>query len=91
MDRNTKIGICGSGPIGNYLTIRLIELGFTNLTVFESGYEQKENTMLSKENYLFETPSMIPEGVHRLGGGEGITGSAESGNFQNMTCEKLLV
>ena len=89
MDRNTKIGICGSGPIGNYLVIRLIELGFTNLTVFESGYQQNENTALTKKNYLFETPSMIPEGVHRLGGGGnywfGRIGEFSQNNFQGTS------
>ena len=39
------------------------------VTLIDSGNFSEESNLLTKKNYLFRTPSSIPDGVHRIGGG----------------------
>jgi len=60
--------IIGAGPIGIYLAHLLLELG-KSVCLIESGGLTDENSLLNKSTYSFKTPSAIPEGAHRFGGG----------------------
>jgi hypothetical protein len=68
MASNPRIGIVGSGPNGISLSRTLVEKGFM-VTLYESGGQESEGEFLSKSNYIFESPSLMPEKVHLLGGG----------------------
>jgi hypothetical protein len=60
--------IIGAGPIGIYLAYLLLESG-KSVCLVESGSLTEENSLLNRSTYLFKTPSAIPEGAHRFGGG----------------------
>ena len=69
MKKNSRIAIAGSGPVGCYLAIRLVEIGYTNIVCIESGSSDGESPNLNRNTYHFETPSAMPEQVHQFGGG----------------------
>ena len=63
-----NIAIVGAGPVGIYLAKLCIEKGY-NVTLIESGNLNNESQHLSRKKYVFLSPSAIPEGVHKIGGG----------------------
>ena len=69
MCKNLKIAVCGTGPVGNYIALRLHELKFNDVTVLEAGEIQNKSKVLLDSDYIFESPSMMPKGSHKVGGG----------------------
>ena len=69
MCKNLKIAVCGTGPVGNYIALRLHELEFNDVTVLEAGEIQNKSKVLLDSDYIFESPSMMPKGSHKVGGG----------------------
>lgn len=63
-----KIAIVGGGPVGIYFAKLCLDQGH-NVTLVESGNFHAESELLSKKNYVFISPSAIPVGVHKIGGG----------------------
>ena len=63
-----KVAIVGGGPVGIYFAKLCLDQGH-NVTLIESGNLHEESKLLSKKNYVFNTPSAMPAGVHRIGGG----------------------
>ena len=63
-----NIAIVGAGPVGIYFAKLCIEKGH-NVTLIESGNSNEESSHLSRKKYTFLSPSAIPEGVHKIGGG----------------------
>jgi choline dehydrogenase-like flavoprotein len=63
-----RIAVIGAGPVGIFFTKLCLD---NNLSValVESGNEHSESSHLTKKNYIFNSPSALPEGVHRVGGG----------------------
>ena len=70
MPSNTKprIAIIGGGPTGICTSRSLVLSGF-EIDLIEAGGVDSESMELSTNDYIFETRSLIPNGVHRLGGG----------------------
>jgi choline dehydrogenase-like flavoprotein len=62
------ICIVGAGTISNHLAGELLDRGHKVL-VIEAGGIECESELLSINNYNFLSPSMLPENVHRVGGG----------------------
>jgi len=58
----------GAGPVGIYSANLCIEKGY-RVTLIESGDLNEESSNLSRKKYIFHSPSAIPEGVHKIGGG----------------------
>lgn len=58
----------GAGPVGIYSANLCIEKGY-KVTLIESGNLNEESSHLSRKKYIFHSPSAIPEGVHKIGGG----------------------
>jgi hypothetical protein len=67
-DFTDHFSIIGAGPIGIFLADKLLDKGKKVLLV-EAGNFSAESKLLGYSNYLFETPSMLPKNVHRIGGG----------------------
>lgn len=63
-----NIAIVGAGPVGIYSANLCIEKGY-KVTLIESGNLNEESSHLSRKKYIFHSPSAIPEGVHKIGGG----------------------
>jgi len=63
-----NIAIVGAGPVGIYFAKLCIDKGY-KVTLIESGNLNKESLHLTREKYIFLSPSAIPEGVHKIGGG----------------------
>ena len=63
-----KIAIVGGGPVGIYFAKLCLDQGH-EVALIESGNLHEESKLLSKKNYLFASPSAMPAGVHRIGGG----------------------
>lgn len=63
-----NIAIVGAGPVGIYFAKLCIEKGH-KVTLIESGNLNEESSHLSRKKYIFLSPSSIPEGVHKIGGG----------------------
>jgi choline dehydrogenase-like flavoprotein len=63
-----RVAIIGAGPNGITAALELSTFGF-QVDLFEAGYSLLESESLSTKNYLFKTPSLMPEGIHRIGGG----------------------
>jgi flavin-dependent dehydrogenase len=63
-----NIAIVGAGPVGIYFAKLCIDKGY-EVTLIESGNLNEESSHLSREKYVFLSPSAIPEGVHKIGGG----------------------
>jgi choline dehydrogenase-like flavoprotein len=68
LDGLPRIAIVGGGPTGISLSRSLVSKGFT-VALFEAGDEFSEGSELTRESYEFRTSSLMPEGVHKLGGG----------------------
>lgn len=67
-DYSEHICIVGAGTISNHLAVELVDRGHKVL-VIEAGGLEFESGLLGLKNYRFNTPSMLPENVHRVGGG----------------------
>lgn len=67
-DYSEHICVIGAGTIGNHLAVELVDRGHKVL-VIEAGGLDFESNLLSIRDYKFNTPSMLPENVHRVGGG----------------------
>ena len=63
-----NIAVVGAGPVGIYFAKLCIEKGH-QVTLIESGNLNEESSHLSRKKYIFLSPSAIPEGVHKIGGG----------------------
>jgi hypothetical protein len=63
-----SIAIVGAGPVGIYFTKLCLDKGY-KVTLIESGSLYEESSHLDRKKYIFRTPSAIPEGVHKIGGG----------------------
>ena len=63
-----KIAIVGGGPVGIYFAKLCLDQGH-KVTLIEPGNLHEESKLLSKKNYIFASPSAMPAGVHRIGGG----------------------
>jgi hypothetical protein len=63
-----NIAIVGAGPVGIYFAKLCIDKGY-KVTLIESGNLNEESSHLSRKKYIFLSPSAIPEGVHKIGGG----------------------
>ena len=63
-----NIAIVGAGPVGIYFAKLCIEKGH-KVTLIESGNLNEESSHLNLKKYVFLSPSAIPEGVHKIGGG----------------------
>lgn len=68
MEFSDHICVVGAGPIGNHITTELLDRGHKVL-VIESGGIDAESDLLNFSDYVFITPSMLPQDVHRVGGG----------------------
>lgn len=63
-----NIAIVGAGPVGIYFAKLCIDKGY-KVTLIESGNLNEESSHLNRKKYIFLSPSAIPEGVHKIGGG----------------------
>lgn len=63
-----RIAVIGAGPVGIFFTKLCLDNNLS-VTLVESGNEHNESSHLTKKNYIFNSPSALPEGVHRVGGG----------------------
>ena len=63
-----NIAIIGGGPTGITLSRSLVSKGF-KVDLLEAGTVDSESPELTRESYVFQTQSLIPAGVHKLGGG----------------------
>lgn len=63
-----NVAVVGAGPIGIYFAKLCLDKGY-KVTLIDSGNFSEESNLLTKKNYRFRTPSAIPDGVHRIGGG----------------------
>ena len=62
------VGVVGGGPVGILFSKLCLEFGF-EVILIDAGGKTEESSHLSKKNYKFKSPSSIPEGVHKIGGG----------------------
>ena len=86
-DFTDYICIIGAGPTGIFLAIELLDMGKRVLLV-ESGNFHSESNLLGFSNYLFDSPSMLPKNVHRIGGG-GNYWIGRVGEFSVLDFEKI--
>ena len=63
-----NVAVVGAGPVGIYFSKLCLDRGY-KVTLIDSGNFSEESSLLTKKNYIFCTPSSIPDGVHRIGGG----------------------
>ena len=63
-----RVAIIGAGPVGIFFANLCLVNGH-RVTLIESGNLQEESELLSKKNYVFESASSLPAGVHKIGGG----------------------
>jgi len=68
VDPNPLVAIIGGGPTGISLSKSLVQKNF-RVNLIEAGGIEAESEELSKNCYDFKTASLIPDNVHRLGGG----------------------
>lgn len=68
LDLGVRIAIIGAGPTGITLSKSLVSKGFY-VDLIEAGGVTSENADLTRDNYHFESISLMPGNVHRLGGG----------------------
>ena len=62
------IAVVGAGPVGIFFTKLCLDEGHT-VTLIESGGLHQESNLLNRRNYVFKSPSAMPDGVHTVGGG----------------------
>jgi hypothetical protein len=67
-DYSKYICVIGAGIIGNHLAMELLDRGHQVLVIEAGGFDF-ETELLGYKDYRFETPSMLPANVHRVGGG----------------------
>lgn len=65
---NSEVVVIGSGPVGLYLSLLLAQGGFS-VVIIEAGGSAVESNHLNQSNYIFHTPSTLPENAHMFGGG----------------------
>ena len=82
------ICIVGAGPTGIFITHELLGRG-KKVLLIESGNFQSESELLNYSNYYFETPSMLPQNIHRIGGG-GNYWIGRIGEFRDLDFEKIV-
>lgn len=82
------ICIIGAGPTGIFITHELLSRG-KKVLLIESGNFQSESVLLNYSNYYFETPSMLPQNIHRIGGG-GNYWIGRIGEFRNLDFGKIV-
>jgi len=63
-----RIGVIGAGPVGIYFSKLCLEKGH-KVTLVEVGGLDQESPRLNRQTYFFQSPSLMPSGVHRVGGG----------------------
>ena len=63
-----NVAIIGAGPVGILFAKLCLDKGH-QVTLIESGNLNEESKLLSKRNYVFKSPSSMPTGVHKIGGG----------------------
>jgi hypothetical protein len=63
-----NVAVIGAGPVGILFAKLCIDKGH-QVTLIESGNLDEESKLLSKRNYVFKSPSSMPAGVHKIGGG----------------------
>ena len=63
-----NIAIVGAGPVGIYLAKLFLDDGY-KIILIDSGNLNEESRLLTAKNYIFQTESSMPVGVHRVGGG----------------------
>lgn len=63
-----NVAVVGAGPVGIYFAKLCLDKGY-KVTLIDAGNFSEESNLLTKKNYLFCTPSSMPDGVHRIGGG----------------------
>ena len=68
VDYSEHICVIGAGTISNHLAVELVDRG-QKVLVIEAGGLDFESNLLSIRDYRFNAPSMLPENVHRVGGG----------------------
>ena len=66
-----KLAVVGAGPVGIYFAKLCLDNGH-KVTLIESGNVNQESKLLSKDNYVFKSPSALPVGVHKIGGGSNL-------------------
>ena len=81
------ICVIGAGPSGIFLTHELLSRGEKILLV-DSGNFESESSLLDYSDYFFETPSMLPKDVHRVGGGSNYW-IGRVGEFISVDFEKI--
>ncbi len=63
-----RVAVIGAGPVGIFFTKMCLDIGH-NVTLIDSGNLYHESELLNKKNYIFESPSLMPDGIHKIGGG----------------------
>ena len=63
-----NVAVIGAGPVGILFAKLCLDNGH-QVTLIESGNLHEESKLLSKKNYVFKSPSSMPSGVHKIGGG----------------------
>ena len=63
-----EVAVIGSGPVGLYFSLLLARRGFS-VVIIEAGGSNVESNHLNQSNYIFHTPSTLPENAHMFGGG----------------------
>ena len=63
-----NVAVIGAGPVGILFAKLCLDKGH-QVTLIESGNLNEESNLLSKRNYVFKSPSSMPAGVHKIGGG----------------------
>ena len=63
-----RVAVIGAGPVGIFFAKICLDIGH-DVTLIDSGNFHYESDLLSKKNYIFESPSLMPDGIHKIGGG----------------------
>ena len=63
-----RIGVIGAGPVGIYFAKLCLDKGH-KVSLVEVGGRDQESLQLNRQSYIFQSPSLMPSGVHAVGGG----------------------
>jgi len=66
-----RIGVIGAGPVGIYFSKLCLDMGL-EVTLIEAGGFPEESLHLNRSKYIFTSPSAMPTGVHKIGGGSNL-------------------
>ena len=66
-----RIGVIGAGPVGIYFSKLCLDMGL-EVTLIEAGGFTEESLHLNRSKYIFTSPSAMPTGVHKIGGGSNL-------------------